>query len=72
MQPMYDPNIQNQVVFQQIQLLATEMKTYHAKDNELSAQIKQAGELNQSGNIQGAASILYVWYYNEREYSFII
>jgi len=36
------------------------MQAYHANDPELLAKIKQAQEINQLGNYQGAASLVYV------------
>ena len=57
---MYDPNIQNQVAQQQVQSLGSQMETYHANDSDLMVKIKQAQEMNQTSNVQGAASLLYV------------
>jgi hypothetical protein len=56
---MYDPSIQNQVAQQQIQALGTQMEKFHSNDPEMLSKIRQANEMNQNNNVQGAASILY-------------
>jgi len=52
-------NPQNQVIQQQISYLIAQMQDYHGSDPEFQAKIKQAQEINDLGNHQGAASLVY-------------
>ena len=45
---------------QQIQQLAQSLETYHMNHPGHMDQIRKAQEMVQTGNVQGAASILYV------------
>jgi len=60
MSSLYDSGLQNQIAHEQIQYLITEVETYHANDEEIINNLKQAHELNSTGNVQAAASIVYV------------
>jgi len=60
MSGLYDPGMQNQIAQQQIQFLIGQVENYHANDEEIMKSLKQANELNQTGNVQTAASIVYV------------
>jgi hypothetical protein len=54
-----DSNVQNQIAQQQIFYLISQMEGYHVKNPEMLAKIKQAQELNNTGNVQSAASVIY-------------
>jgi len=53
-------NLQNQIIQEQISYLIAQMQAYHGSDPEFQAKIKQAQEINDLGNHQGAASLVYV------------
>jgi len=53
-------NIHNQVAQQQIQQLGQSLEAYHVNSPIHLDQIRKAQEMVQSGNVQGAASILHV------------
>lgn len=57
---MYDP-IQNQISQQQIFYLIGQMEGYHANNSEMLHKIRQAFEINTAGNVQAAASAVYVF-----------
>ncbi len=52
-------NLHNQVAQQQIQQLGQSLEAYHTNNPILLDQIRKAQEMVQSGNVQGAASILH-------------
>jgi len=56
---LYDSNVQNQVAQQQIFYLISQMEGYHVNNQEILSKIKQAQELNNTGNVQAAASVIY-------------
>lgn len=60
MTPMYDAATQNQINQQQISYLISQMQEYLANDGERSEKLKQANEMNTTGNVQAAASLAYV------------
>jgi len=57
--PLMDPTIQNSIAQQQIQYLISQMENYHANNQTLMVNIKNAQELNNANNTQAAASLLY-------------
>jgi len=52
-------SIENQVAQQQIQDLGQSLEAYHANNPEFLERIIKANEMSKTGNVQGAASILY-------------
>ena len=60
MPSMYDSNVQNQIAQQQIFYLISQMEGYHVNNQEILGKLKQAQDLNQAGNVQTAASVVYV------------
>lgn len=59
MSSLYNQTTQNQIAQQQIVFLINQMEQYHSNDQDFLAKLKQATELNNSGNIQAAASLVY-------------
>ncbi len=57
---MYDVNVQNLIAKQQVHYLISQMENYHPQNPEVLAIAKQAHDLNSSGNVQAAASLIYV------------
>jgi len=55
----FNSSLQSQVAFKQIQFLSEQLGKYHANSPDFFEKIKKATEMNQSGNTQGAASVLY-------------
>lgn len=55
----YDQATQNQIAQQQIFFLIGQLQQYHANDQDYLAKLTQATELNNSGNVQAAASLVY-------------
>jgi hypothetical protein len=51
--------VQNQIVQQQILSLISQMEKYHSNDKEIISKLMQASELNQAGNVQDAASMVF-------------
>lgn len=60
----YDQATQNQIAQQQIFFLIGQLQQYHANDQDHLAKLTQATELNNSGNVQAAASLVYVCFPN--------
>lgn len=59
MTSMYDQNTQNQIAQQQITFLTKQMEQYHNNHPEFSATLQKATEMNNTGNVQTAASLVY-------------
>ena len=65
-------SVENQVAQQQIQQLGQSLEAYHANNSEFLERILKANEMTQSGNVQDAAPILYVYeIYGELESNFV-
>ncbi len=47
------------------------MEGYHVKNQEMLSKIKQAQELNNTGNVQAAASVIYVIFLRGKFFSIL-